>query len=103
MFGFNYRYEMVMAGATFITDLLSPGDANTGANKPDLKDADILLPQVGGTYHLRMAHAGAFHRQPTARLLERLEAFTAGELDKEHARRVPMIVRRATGSARRPR
>jgi hypothetical protein len=38
MFGMNYRYEMVMAGAQFITDLLSPGDANSGANKTDLAD-----------------------------------------------------------------
>ena len=40
MFGANYRYEMVMLGAEFITDLLSPGDANSGANKDDLKDED---------------------------------------------------------------
>ena len=37
MFGLNYRYEMVMAGAQFITDLLSPSDANSGANKTDLE------------------------------------------------------------------
>lgn len=40
MFGANYRYEMVMAGAQLITDLLSPGDANSGQNKADLKDQD---------------------------------------------------------------
>ncbi len=40
MVGANYRYEMVMLGAQFITDLLSPGDANSGANKTDLKDED---------------------------------------------------------------
>lgn len=40
MFGANYRYEMVMLGAQLITDLLSPGDANSGANKTDLKDED---------------------------------------------------------------
>jgi len=40
MFGMNYRYEMVMLGAEFITDLLSPSDANTGANKADLKGED---------------------------------------------------------------
>jgi len=37
LFGMNYRYEMVMAGAQVITDLLSPSDANNGANKADLK------------------------------------------------------------------
>lgn len=37
MFGMNYRYEMVMAGAQLITDLLNPSDANTGANKTVLK------------------------------------------------------------------
>ena len=40
MFGMNYRYEMVMAGAQVITDLLSPSDANNGANKKDLKGED---------------------------------------------------------------
>jgi len=37
IFGLNYRYEMVMVGAQFMTDLLSPSDANSGANKADLK------------------------------------------------------------------
>ncbi|MEO7037100.1 MAG: hypothetical protein ABI548_24315 [Polyangiaceae bacterium] len=37
IFGMNYRYEMVMVGAQFMTDLLSPSDANTGSNKDDLK------------------------------------------------------------------
>ena len=37
MFGMNYRYEMVMAGAQVITDLLSPSDANSGVNKAQLK------------------------------------------------------------------
>jgi hypothetical protein len=53
MFGFNYRYEMVMAGAQFITDLLSPGDANTGANKTDLKNEDrqwTLVLELGAMF-----------------------------------------------------
>src|SRR3954469_22158867 len=33
IFGLNYRYEMVMVGAQFMTDLLSPSDANSGANQ----------------------------------------------------------------------
>lgn len=37
MFGMNYRYEMVLAGAQVITDLLSPSDANSGKNQSDLK------------------------------------------------------------------
>jgi hypothetical protein len=37
IFGMNYRYEMVMVGAQFLTDMLSPSDANSGANKTDLK------------------------------------------------------------------
>jgi hypothetical protein len=37
MFGMNYRYETLMAGAQLITDLLSPSDANSGANKTVLK------------------------------------------------------------------
>jgi len=37
MFGLNYRYEMVLAGAQVITDLLSPSDANSGANRSVLK------------------------------------------------------------------
>jgi hypothetical protein len=36
IFGLNYRYEMVAIGGQFMTDLLSPSDANTGANKADL-------------------------------------------------------------------
>src|SRR5450432_1880641 len=53
MFGLNYRYEMVMAGAQFITDLLSPGDANTGSNKTDLKDEDrqwTLVLELGAMF-----------------------------------------------------
>ena len=38
LFGVNYRYEMVLAGAQLITDLLSPSDANSGKNRTDLKD-----------------------------------------------------------------
>jgi hypothetical protein len=37
MFGMNYRYEMVLAGAQVITDLLNSSDANSGKNKSDLK------------------------------------------------------------------
>jgi len=37
MFGVNYRYEMLVAGAQLITDLLSPSDANSGQNKADLQ------------------------------------------------------------------
>jgi hypothetical protein len=40
MFGMNYRYEMVMAAAQVITDLLNPSDANSGKNKTDLKGED---------------------------------------------------------------
>jgi hypothetical protein len=36
--GLNYRYEMLLAGVQVVTDLLSPGDANSGQNKLDLKD-----------------------------------------------------------------
>jgi len=38
LFGLQYRYEMLLAGAQVITDLLSPSDANSGQNKSDLKD-----------------------------------------------------------------
>jgi hypothetical protein len=37
IFGLNYRYEMVAVGAQFMTDLLSPSDANSGVNKSDLQ------------------------------------------------------------------
>ncbi|HEY0469846.1 MAG TPA: hypothetical protein VGC79_36925 [Polyangiaceae bacterium] len=37
LFGLNYRYEMLLAGAQVITDMLSPADANSGQNKTDLK------------------------------------------------------------------
>jgi hypothetical protein len=37
IFGMSYRYEMVKVGAQFMTDLLSPSDANSGANKDDLQ------------------------------------------------------------------
>jgi hypothetical protein len=36
-FGVNYRYEMLLAGAQFVTDMLSPADANSGQNKTDLQ------------------------------------------------------------------
>ena len=53
MFGLNYRYEMVTAGAQFITDLLSPSDANSGANKADLKGEArqwTLVLQLGAIF-----------------------------------------------------
>ncbi|HYQ44360.1 MAG TPA: hypothetical protein VER11_20395 [Polyangiaceae bacterium] len=37
LFGLNYRYEMLLAGAQVITDLLSPSDANSGQNKSELQ------------------------------------------------------------------
>jgi hypothetical protein len=37
IFGLNYRYEMLLAGAQFMTDMLSPADANSGQNKSDLQ------------------------------------------------------------------
>jgi hypothetical protein len=37
LFGFNYRYEMLLAGAQLITDMLSPADANSARNKSDLQ------------------------------------------------------------------
>ena len=37
MFGLNYRYEMVMVGGQFITDIVDPADAqNSDADKADL-------------------------------------------------------------------
>jgi len=36
--GLNYRYEMLLAGALLLTDMLTPADANSGQNKADLKD-----------------------------------------------------------------
>ncbi|HEY4102833.1 MAG TPA: hypothetical protein VGM44_03045 [Polyangiaceae bacterium] len=53
LFGLNYRYEMVMVGAEFITDLLSPGDANSGANKTDLQNEDrqwTLVLELGAMF-----------------------------------------------------
>ena len=38
--GANYRYEMLLAGAQFMTDLLNPADANSGSNKAVLKGED---------------------------------------------------------------
>ncbi len=41
MFGANYRYEMVMLGAQFITDIVDPADAqNSDADKADLANED---------------------------------------------------------------
>jgi hypothetical protein len=42
MFGLNYRYEMVSLGAEFITDIVSPADAQVGSNtieQPTVLDA----------------------------------------------------------------
>ena len=53
MFGMNYRYEMVMAGAQGITDLLSPSDANSGNNKTVLKGEDrqwTLVLELGAMF-----------------------------------------------------
>ena len=53
MFGMNYRYEMVMAGAQVITDLVSPSDANSGANKTTLKNEDrqwTLVLELGAMF-----------------------------------------------------
>lgn len=39
--GFNYRYEMVMVGAAFITDLTSPADAQSSdSDQEDLEDEE---------------------------------------------------------------
>lgn len=39
IFGANYRYEMVMFGASFITDIVDPADAQAGSNaEKDKKD-----------------------------------------------------------------
>jgi hypothetical protein len=41
IFGVNYRYEMVMAGLQFITDIVDPADAqNSDTDKADLKGED---------------------------------------------------------------
>jgi hypothetical protein len=57
LFGLNYRYEMVMLGAQFITDLVDPGDAQAGENASDdqelLKDEDrqwTLVFEVGAMF-----------------------------------------------------
>ncbi len=39
LFGLNYRYEMVMVGMEFITDLVSPADAQTGGDTTVIRDA----------------------------------------------------------------
>jgi hypothetical protein len=41
LIGVNYRYEVVMAGAQFITDLVPPADAqNNESDKQLLEDED---------------------------------------------------------------
>jgi len=41
IFGLNYRYEMVMIGGQFITDIVDPADAqNSETDKKDLKGED---------------------------------------------------------------
>jgi hypothetical protein len=43
LFGANYRYEMVMFGIQFITDIVDPGDAQAGDDK-----TTVLVPGGGG-------------------------------------------------------
>jgi hypothetical protein len=53
IFGMNYRYEQVKFGAQFMTDLLSPGDSNSGVNRTDLKDEDrqwTLALELGAVF-----------------------------------------------------
>jgi hypothetical protein len=41
LFGFDYRYEFLNAGAQFMTDLMDPADAQTSkADERDLQDCD---------------------------------------------------------------
>ena len=53
LFGLHYRYEMLLAGAQVMTDLLSPSDANSGQNKADLKDEkrqSTVVLEVGAMF-----------------------------------------------------
>ncbi len=53
LFGLNYRYEMLLAGAQVITDLLSPSDANSGQNKADLtgeKRQSTVVLELGALF-----------------------------------------------------
>jgi hypothetical protein len=54
LFGLNYRYEMVMVGGEFITDLMPPADAQTkSADKRDLKGEDkqwTLVLELGAMF-----------------------------------------------------
>jgi hypothetical protein len=43
LFGANYRYEMVMFGIEFITDIVDPADAQSGDDK-----TTVLVPGGGG-------------------------------------------------------
>jgi hypothetical protein len=43
MFGLNYRYEMVTFGGEFITDIVSPGDAQAGSSSTDVP---VVNPQT---------------------------------------------------------
>lgn len=54
MFGLNYRYEMVMVGTEFITDIINPADAQVGKDSiqviengkvKQLSDKDVLSGQ----------------------------------------------------------
>jgi hypothetical protein len=45
LFGLNYRYEMVVLGAQFITDLLSPANAQAGRSSTIIyRDGDLDSP-----------------------------------------------------------
>jgi hypothetical protein len=40
IFGLNYRYEMVMVGMEFLTDVVAPGKAQVGKDKTVIRDAN---------------------------------------------------------------
>ncbi len=54
IFGLNYRYEMVMLGGQFITDIVDPADAqNSDQDKEDLKGEDrqwTLVFELGAMF-----------------------------------------------------
>jgi len=53
LFGLHYRYEMLLAGAQVITDLLSPADANSGQNAADLsgeKRQSTVVLELGAMF-----------------------------------------------------
>ncbi len=45
IFGLNYRYEMVMIGGAFITDIVDPVDAQVGSGSADDKNALQGVPR----------------------------------------------------------